>query len=301
VADEGRPASIAAAERRLIPEGRLSGPMPWVLAIMTFLTILAAAAALSLSLAARDVRAELAGGMTIQIVEANPDQKERQTEDVLAYLADVDGLMSVRRIPDEELERMLSPWLGSEGIDEDIPIPAMIDVRTREGSGASAVRDIRQAVTSIAPSARVDAHANWLTPVFDLLRSLQWLALGLIALLATATAASVLLSANSALGTHRATIDIVHMLGATDRQITRLFQRRMALDAAFGGLLGLILAAAAIWLITAQIDRVGSEFLSAGKLGILEWALLILVPIATSVLALFTARMAIMRALRKIL
>lgn len=301
MAERGKRQTIADAERRLIPEGRLSGPMPWVLAIMTFLTVLAAGAALSLRLAAHDVRAELAGGVTIQIVEANPDRREQQVRDVLSYLADVDGLISIRRIPDKELEQMLSPWLGSEGIDDDIPIPAMIDIRTGRPSTDRTLDELRQTILSIAPSARVDAHANWLTPVFDLLRSLQWLALGLIVLLATATAAAVLLSARSALGTHRSTIDIVHMLGATDKQITRLFQRRMALDAAFGGTVGFALAAGAIWLISAQIDDVGSDFLSAGKLGIWQWALLILVPLATSVLAMITARMAIMGSLRKIL
>ena len=35
---------FGAADRRLLPEGRLAGPMPWVIAIMMFLTVLAAAA-----------------------------------------------------------------------------------------------------------------------------------------------------------------------------------------------------------------------------------------------------------------
>ena len=36
------PRSFGAADRRLLPEGRLAGPMPWVIAIMMFLTVLAA-------------------------------------------------------------------------------------------------------------------------------------------------------------------------------------------------------------------------------------------------------------------
>ncbi|TVV69603.1 cell division protein, partial [Sphingomonas solaris] len=32
---------VPPAERRLLPESRLSGPMPWVIAIMMFLTVLA--------------------------------------------------------------------------------------------------------------------------------------------------------------------------------------------------------------------------------------------------------------------
>ena len=40
------------AERGLLPEGRMAGPMPWVIAIMMFLTVLAAAAGLGLAGAA---------------------------------------------------------------------------------------------------------------------------------------------------------------------------------------------------------------------------------------------------------
>ena len=40
---------FGAADRRLLPEGRLAGPMPWVIAIMMFLTVLAAAAGLRLA------------------------------------------------------------------------------------------------------------------------------------------------------------------------------------------------------------------------------------------------------------
>ncbi|MDQ4088424.1 MAG: cell division protein, partial [Pseudomonadota bacterium] len=40
------------AERGLLPEGRIAGPMPWVIAIMMFLTVLAAAAGLGLAGAA---------------------------------------------------------------------------------------------------------------------------------------------------------------------------------------------------------------------------------------------------------
>ncbi|MBA3895611.1 MAG: cell division protein, partial [Sphingomonadaceae bacterium] len=46
------PFAPSAADRRLLPEGRLAGPMPWVIAIMTFLTLLAAAGGLALGGAA---------------------------------------------------------------------------------------------------------------------------------------------------------------------------------------------------------------------------------------------------------
>ncbi|HWH18863.1 MAG TPA: cell division protein, partial [Allosphingosinicella sp.] len=59
---------FSSADRHLLPEGRTAGPMPWVIAIMMFLTVLAAATGIGLDRAANG----LDGGnrVTIQIIEA---------------------------------------------------------------------------------------------------------------------------------------------------------------------------------------------------------------------------------------
>lgn len=62
-------------ESRLLPEARLSGPMPWVIAIMIALTVVAAASALALRHAAQAASADLEGGVTVQIVSAAPAQR----------------------------------------------------------------------------------------------------------------------------------------------------------------------------------------------------------------------------------
>ena len=57
-------------ENSLLPEGRMSGPMPWVIAIMMFLTVLAAATGLSLTRAAGSIGSAVAGRVTVQVVDA---------------------------------------------------------------------------------------------------------------------------------------------------------------------------------------------------------------------------------------
>ena len=64
---------FGAAERGLLPEGRIAGPMPWVIAIMMFLTVLAAAAGLGLAGAADRLDDQIGGRVTVQVVEANPN------------------------------------------------------------------------------------------------------------------------------------------------------------------------------------------------------------------------------------
>ena len=78
-----------------------------------------------------------------------------------------------------------------------------------------------------------------------------------------ATAATVVLAARAALDTHRGTIEILHLMGATDVQVARLFQRRIALDALFGGLIGFILAALVLIGIGERVSALGSELLGS--------------------------------------
>src|SRR3546814_13386877 len=71
----GRKHGHRSASRRLLPEGRLQGPMPWVIAILMFLTLLAAAAVIALDHAARSLSAEIPGGVTVPIVEASAETR----------------------------------------------------------------------------------------------------------------------------------------------------------------------------------------------------------------------------------
>ena len=66
------------ASSKLVPQARLSGPMPWVIAVMLFLMLLAAAAALALGSAARQINADLAGRATVQIVNADAEARQKQ-------------------------------------------------------------------------------------------------------------------------------------------------------------------------------------------------------------------------------
>jgi cell division transport system permease protein len=66
--------------------------MPWVLAIMMFLTVLAAAAGLGLGNAARNLDSQVGNRLVVQIVEANPDMRERQARRALAELGRLAGV-----------------------------------------------------------------------------------------------------------------------------------------------------------------------------------------------------------------
>jgi cell division transport system permease protein len=287
----------------MLQQARLGGPMPWVIAIMIALTVMAAAAGLALSNLARNASAEIAGGITVQVIEAAPAERSRQAEVALSLLNNRDDIAEVRRVPDAELEGLIEPWLGEAAgtADDAIPIPALIDARLRGPVTERRIEALRAELIASVPSAKVDSQAGWLAPVFHAISSLQWLAIGLVVLLAATSAAAVWLAARSALGSNRDTIEIVHLLGGTDAQIARIFQRSIAVDALVGGIVGLLLGLVAILLLGRQFTALGSGMVAGGGLGLADWAAIGAIPLAGVLIAGLTARITVLAALRRML
>ncbi len=288
-------------ERRLIPEGRISGPMPWVIAIMLFLTLLSAAAGLLLADAARQGGDDLARRVTVQIIEPDPAARGAQRSAVALKLRGFAGVTAVKPVPDAEVRDLLEPWLGSGVADAEIPVPALVDVTFDRPPNAAQLKALQGRLRSIAPTTKLDSHAAWMAPFFELMRALVWLAIGVLLLLLLATSATVVLAVRSTLNTHRETIEIMHMMGGTDFQAARLFQRRVALDALLGGFIGFIAAGVVIWLLGGRFASVEPGLLSGAGFPWYGWIVLALIPLVVTGLAMLIARRTVISALKKML
>ena len=302
---EEQPADAAAPARAksasLLPQGRFAGPIPWVIAILIALVVIAAAGGLSLRNLAENARADLAGAVTVQIVEADSAIRQARAEAAADALGDHPLVTSVRLVPEQELVALLEPWLGASAASEDVPIPALIDVELSRRASASEIAQLQAALAEAAPGAKIDAQSDWLRPVYDALAALQYLALALIVLVSFATAAAVWLAARSAFANHRDTVEIIHLLGGTDEQVTRIFQRSVLRDAAFGSIVGLLLGLAAVWVLGQQFAALDSGMVGGGNLGIRDWMLIGAIPLAGVMLALITGRITIGFALKSML
>ena len=287
---------------QLVSRSRSRGPIPWVIAIMIALTVMAAAAGLALGNLIKRAEADLSGALTVQIVEANSELRDQQAARAAELLIGDESVDSVRVVPPEELAELINPWIGGvEGDTVAIPIPALVDVELAGVASAEVTARLNAMLLDEIPSARVDAQSEWLRPIYDALASLRYMALALILLLALGSAAAVWLAARSAFGTHRQTIEIVHLLGGTDRQIARIFQRTVAFDAVIGGAAGLALGSVAVWLIGGRFAAIDSGMVAGGNLGLIDWALLFGIPLGGIALAMLTARVTVLSALRRML
>jgi cell division transport system permease protein len=259
-------------DRKLIPEGRLSGQMPWVIAIMLFLTLLVAAAGVTLADAARKGGADLASQVTVQIIEPDPAARASQKAAIAKALRGVPGITSVKPVADSEVRGLLEPWLGSGVIDADIPVPALVDIRFGKVPDGRGLTALQRRLASVAPNIRLDSHSSWMAPFFDLMSALVWLAVGVLLLLLVATSAAA-----------------------------RLFQRRVALDALLGGIVGFGAATAVIIALGGRFSAVEPGLLAGAVFPWYGWVLLAIIPLAVMGLAMLMARWTVVSALKKML
>jgi cell division transport system permease protein len=282
----------APAERRLLGARPLRGPTPWLIAIMSFSMLIVAAAGLALANTASLVAAGVQSRYAAQI----PDGA-RNLDAAVRIVRRTPGASAVEAVPEAEMRRTLERWLGPAGASAELPVPALINFDAQPGMDIAA---LERGLQTIAAGARVSAQRDSVAPLLRSLRELQWLALALVLMLAAASAAAVVLAARGALDTHRFTIEVMHGIGATDHQVTRLFQRKIAVDA-FAGSVGGAVAAAGVLLVLAAGASFAGELLSGATLSVGDLAILALIPLALTALATWVARAAVLAALRETL
>ena len=280
------------SERRLLGEARLRGPTAWVIAIMSFSIMIIAAAGLALASTAGMLTHAIEARYSIEIPAGGGN-----VEAVLATIRSAPGVKSADAVPESEMRRTLERWLGPAAQSSELPVPALVNFNVAPGANFDA---IEKRVQAVAPGATVSAHRESVAPLLHSLRLLQWVALGLVLLLSAAASAAVVLAARGALDTHRFTIEVMHGIGATDLQVTRLFQRKIAIDAFAGSIAGAIAAALVLLMLTAGASFAG-ELTGGATLSGIDLLILALLPLALTALATWVARAAVLITLRKAL
>lgn len=277
------------AERRILPGSPLRSITPWIVAVMSFTMLLVAACGLVTARAAGELGGAI-GQRFVLTVPAGAGDAGAIAERVRV----LPGVQGAEAVSAEEMRVTLGRWLGPTAGSADLPIPALVKFELAVGADAQGVR---RALVNAVPGGQVSSYQDNVAPLLSSLRLVQWIALGLVFLLGAAASSAVVLAARGAIDSHRQTVDVLHGIGATDGQVTRLFQYRIALDTLAGSLAG----AAAAGLVIAAIAggaRWAAEMSGLG-LGTSDLLLLGGLPLLLTIIATISARAAILSALRE--
>jgi len=274
--------------------------LTWLTALMVYLAALSLAGALFVSDMAKRWESGLAGGLTVQIVPqpgASPSALNEQTESALTVLRSTPGVKSASALSTDAIARLMEPWLGKEAADPLLPMPRLIDVVT-DGPVDTAALAAR--LKSAAPGATLDDHAVWLADLRRFAAALHIAALAVVALIGGAGVMAVIFAVRAGLAIHRHVVELLHLMGATDRYVARQFESHVMSLTLRGGLGGLVLAVATLAGLGQASAGLRSGLLPDISVNVWQLATLAIVPVVASLLAMLTARWTVLRTLESL-
>ena len=281
--------------------------LPWIIAFIVFLTALALAATLVVGEAITAWNRGLTNAVTVQVpppAKADASAMQKRVEATVAALRSMPSVAAAELVPETKVRALLEPWLGSAAGFEELPLPVLVDVRLKDPDQVDFAA-MKQALERIAPDISIDSHRLWLDALTSRVRWAQIVALGVVVLNALAAVGTVIFATRTGLMVHLRIIEVLHLMGATDRYIARQFAIQALRLGLRGGLIGIVPALLALVLAT----RIGGEWAGGDFGGWLgpdvalrpwQWASLLLVPLATAGIAVATAWRTVMRTLERL-
>ena len=163
------------------------------------------------------------GAFAVVTLELPPDSSAEQRDAAIEVMRRTVGVAGVERLDAGEVAALLQPWLGVDNVPADLPLPILIDVRITPG----ATVDWDEAIARLAaavPEAVLDTGMAWVERLVDLARVGQFLALLVLCFVTGIAVLTVVFATRAGLAIHQETIELLHLLGASDSYLAREFQ-----------------------------------------------------------------------------
>ena len=280
----------------LPPEDARDGALVFVVAVLSFLACVAIVAALGANRAAGGWRTQLVGSATVLVRTGGNETADAAAARAAAALAEVKGVDEAAALEPEKAKALLEPWLGKDGVLDDLPIPRLVSVDLDPKSPAS-VAAMDQALKAAEIEATIDDHSLWLKDVLRAGAIARAAAIGIAVLVAAAAGAVIVFATRAGLAARRDLVSVLHLAGAEDRFIAGLFQARFARMAAMAGLIGA--AGATAIAATARLFGGGAGLTPVLPVGWLDLLPLLPCPLIAALVAALAARITAMALLKE--
>jgi cell division transport system permease protein len=278
--------------------------LPWIVALMVYLASLALAGTLVVRDAVMRWDRGLTGTLTVELPAASSGRDDGAIEGALKVLRGTAGVTRADAFDAKRTAALLEPWLGTAIDATDLPLPRLIDVQIEPRAGVD-LAALRERLAAAVPGAQLDDHGRWLNRVLRTALAIEIVAGMIVALVGLAAVLAVIFATRTGLAVHHGIVEVLHLIGARDGYIARQFERHALRLGIKGGLAGLALAVLTLVGIAAAATQVGAldeamRVLPALSAPAIEWVLLLLLPIAAGLVAMLTARITVLRALKRL-
>lgn len=227
----------------LLPAGEVrDGSLLFVVATLCFLACLTALGVLASDRAARGWIGQLGGEATVIVRPKNGETPDAAAARAAEALAGVPGVTEARAMEPQKAYDLIKPWLGDLSDLEDLPVPRLVTVTLDAKAPADAAR-LAGALRAQDVDGAVDDHSLWVKGIRRSANLARSLGAGVFLLIALAAGAVITFATRAGLAARRDVVEVLHLSGAEDSFIARLFQARFARMAAIAGVMGAAAAA----------------------------------------------------------
>ncbi len=213
------------------------GALIFVVAVLCFLACLTAMGVIAANRAAAGWTGQLTGEATVIVRPRGGETPDAAAARAAEALAGVAGVSEARALEPEKAYDLIRPWLGDVSDLADLPVPRLVAVTLDPKHPANA-KALSLALKTQDIDATVDDHSIWIKDIRRAGDVVRWLGAGVFALIAGAAGAVIAFATRAGLAARRDVVEVLHLAGAEDGYIARLFQVRFARLAGLAGLIG---------------------------------------------------------------
>ena len=200
----------------------------------------------------------------------------------------------------------MQPWLGSADALKSLPVPRLIAVEVDRTDPPDLAGNRRRHWAKMFKGASLDDHRRWQQQIRAVTRSFALGGLAILALVGAATTAIIVSATRSAMASNREIVEVLHFVGATDKFISREFEKHFLRLGIKAGIVGAAFAMLVFMSMPAITELLGGGAVSAvemqrligtGALDALGYVILGFVVVTIAGLCMVTSRVGVYRIL----
>ncbi len=273
--------------------------------LMSFLAVLACSGSFALSSMTNRWSSGLENKVTIEIAVETKEGHllsnrtvNKETKKLAEELANNKLIKSIKILSNEEIQELISPWIGNDLTLNDIPLPGLIAIELRH-SDKKSIELLEKNIKKISKYAQLETHHEWLSDLISFANTLKSLALFITLIIGGATITAITAGIRTRLAIHRKEVELLHHMGATDDYISSQFQRHAMILSFKGAMIGTILGLIITGIIVFLSKKSGSPLIPAIEISYMAVLFIFAVPIIASLIAIITSRFTVLRNLAK--
>jgi len=267
--------------------------LPWIVALMVYLATLSLVIAFSVSSLIQQWETGFQSHITIEIPSnpmANPGSapQDQVIQDTVTLLEKIPEVGKIKILSAHEILKSLNTSTNFDVMDDQF-LPRLIDIEIVQRNDV-ALAQLKENLRMISSDIIVEDHLDWKEGLFELAQSTQIISFLILGIIIAATMGTIAFTSQTSLIIHRHIIEVLYLMGATDRYIAKQFQNHTLRIGTKGGIYGFIFSLLTFFLLNFLAKNMNIQILNPLLSNIGLWGVSLVVPLFVTFFMMLSAR-----------